>query len=141
MLLRPPPSGRVAVRVAFLPHSCRFLPRSSPLSQDRGRHITQTIGFMCRRPALDAIPREGAWCMRAPVDSAGSCAARVTRRKVFLLNDTLIFFKNIFRTFSVVRRNTTKYNLEELSPTTYTTHHDSLSFSTKALPKFAVGTE
>ena len=30
--------------------------------------------------------------------------------------------KDIFRTFSVVRRNTTKSNLEELSPTTYTTH-------------------
>ena len=29
--------------------------------------------------------------------------------------------KNIFRTFSVVRRNTTKYNLEALSPTTYPT--------------------
>ena len=26
--------------------------------------------------------------------------------------------KNIFRTFNVVRRNTPKYNLEELSPTT-----------------------
>ena len=30
--------------------------------------------------------------------------------------------KDIFRTFSVVRRDTTKYNLEELSPTTYATH-------------------
>ena len=30
--------------------------------------------------------------------------------------------KDIFRTFSVVRQNTTKYNLEEQSPTTYTTH-------------------
>ena len=67
VLLRPPPSGRVAARVALLPLSCHFLPRSSPLSldllaPDRGRHIAQTIGSMCQWSALDAIPREAAWC-------------------------------------------------------------------------------
>ena len=40
--------------------------------------------------------------------------------------------KDIFRTFSVVRRNTTKQSLEEPSPTTYTTHshfHNERAFS------------